>query len=260
MASVIGAISGAMSTPSFDNTDVTSSGLRGKRICTYSYYAAELFQYNPILLPKEGVELIGDCFGKLIAGTVDAVVYDKPILQASKLVIDDLKDFSVGDEELSSFNLAPGISQNSSVDSHMRWAMMTLLSDSDSINGMNSRWFDTKNEQQSTAEEANPALMGSAFTLLGAFTLLQLVPTMLHQKIPGSEFLFGLKADGDPGESDSDSCPTPEFGASSAPDGVQMNKIANPVVTVMHRGEFETRPLNKGAQSEIGVVHSHTRS
>ena len=144
----------------------------GKRVCTYSYYAAELFQSNPILLPKERAELIGDCFGKLIAGTVDAVVYDKPILQASKLVIDDLKDFSVGDEELSSFNLAPGISQNSSVDSHMRWAMMTLLSDSDSINGMNSRWFDTKNEQQSTAEEANPALMGSAFTLLGAFTLL----------------------------------------------------------------------------------------
>jgi hypothetical protein len=210
-ACVIGAIASELSAPQQDFALASPSGLKGKTVCTYTHYVQKVTRFRATNLPEAGHSSMDECIKLLKAKTVDAVVYDAPILHAIAQSDPALSSYSVGDS-FDEFDLGPAGSPSAEaavVLSQIQWALGKLLHEPALLKEVRRPWFGL-NKNLNMDDEGEPVADGMWWLCACCWTLffgLQLLSantpwaTYLRRKIPPlngwTEWVFGSQEERD---------------------------------------------------------------
>jgi len=206
-ACVIGSLASALSTPQFDLTKATTSGLGNRRVCTYPSYIPKLVKFHAKLVPLDGYDDVQKCMEMLVAGTVDAVVYDAPMLLAMQRLDKRLKPFMIG-QSFDRYDLGPAMGALAAstplVGSHIEWALAEVLYDPAQIAAVRVPWFGDPEAEAHFTEEEEPiheVQLIWMFVLWGGFFFLQILGSnigcmqQMRDAVPETygikSFLFG---------------------------------------------------------------------
>lgn len=136
LAGVLGEIVDTLGSVAVDEThaNIDFPGMKGTTICVYPPYIDGILPYGMRNVPVEGEEDPAKCIERLKSGEVDAVAYDKPVLQAYREEDPDLADCAIGDL-YKQFDLAATFAENSPLADPLKIAMIRVLD--------NQAWLDT---------------------------------------------------------------------------------------------------------------------
>lgn len=179
MASIIGELSSALSSPAIDDSLLRPEEIRGKTVCTYSGYLLNLRRYGPIFEPVGGLEDMSLCMDALRAGTVDAVAYDKYHVNAIIKQDSTLQKFDVGESFTTWWQGAfvSGRSEHEDVKTRdaLNWGIGKVLANHAMTEDLHNQWLSSHGLGKHDVDEVDPALSGLCLCAWGLFLFLQIL-------------------------------------------------------------------------------------